>query len=297
MVIKDTPLPEPSEYQSPTNHVDISNRFGKEHLPIELDKGNRLQASEKIWGSVAHAVLAAGKRRDWKTGVQHSRIRDAAVQLGAELDQAEGNLPNSPGGKEALFRSRVDEASLMHQNFYQNNKDEDAIEEAAENAGDFLSDLEPLILADPSPYAPDDIRDQRRLARIWGIEVPPNKSPEQEPMLDRLFPKDGVRRVGPLPDNDGDSGGSGGGVPNPDDPPDGGQDGGEIQSPTNGGRHLQRREGDLSFNTEGQPGKSGPKNRKSRRKEPQARAAVAAQSSKSSRERRRVIAPRPSARR
>ena len=294
MVSREIPLPEPSEYQSPTNHVDISNRFGKEHLPIELDKGNRLQASEKIWGSVAHAVLAAGKRRDWKMGVQHSRIRDAVVQLGAELDQAEGNLPNSPGGKEALFRSRVDEASLMHQNFYQNNKDEDAIEEAAENAGDFLSDLEPLILATPSPYAPDDIRDQRRLARIWGIEVPPNKSPEQEPMLDRLFPKDGVRRVGPLPDNDGDSGGNGGGVSNPDPNPDGGQGGGELQSPTNGGRHLQRRENPDPPDKPAKPAASS-SNCRAKRQEPKAPAQckVAAGPGK---EKRRVIAPRPTAR-
>ena len=73
-MLRETPLPPPRENQPPAAHIDISTRFWQDHLPIELDNGNRLQASEKIWGSVAHTIIAIGKQRGWKVGKSHGTL-------------------------------------------------------------------------------------------------------------------------------------------------------------------------------------------------------------------------------
>ena len=54
------PLPEASSNQSPDEHMQISRRF-IEHAREELAKGERLQASQKIWGAEQHALTAVGK--------------------------------------------------------------------------------------------------------------------------------------------------------------------------------------------------------------------------------------------
>ena len=36
------------------------------HAHIELEKGDRLQASEKSWGAVAHAIKVVAARRGWR---------------------------------------------------------------------------------------------------------------------------------------------------------------------------------------------------------------------------------------
>ena len=60
-----TPLPEPG-FTPPAEHIQIRHRFWEKHRPIEMGKRNRWQASEKIWGSVAHAVNAIAKDRGWR---------------------------------------------------------------------------------------------------------------------------------------------------------------------------------------------------------------------------------------
>ena len=309
MVIKDTPLP-PVGDMSPEQHTTVSRKFILEHFPREKRKDNRLQASEKVWGAVSHALIAVGKQRGWIVGERNIQLQDVAIQLGAELDEANSirkpgrrgrrRQVNQPTTKQDEFLARFKVARSMHSNFYQNHDDFDAIDPARRNAEKFIKELESLLNRKPTAYTPRVTEDQKRLARLLGFGTR-DLTPDQ---LNEMFPQ---RKTDPngfspefgyrtpdIPDDDG--GGSGDGVPNSDDPPDGGQ-GGEAIINGGGGLNLQRREVESSFNAEGQPGKSGPKNRKSRRKEPQARAAVAAQSSKPSRERRRVIAPRPAARR
>lgn len=60
------PLPPPKQVQSPDDHMQISPRF-LEHAWDELSKGERLQASEKVYGAVGHALAAIGKERGWRT--------------------------------------------------------------------------------------------------------------------------------------------------------------------------------------------------------------------------------------
>ena len=46
----DIPLPPPKQLQSPDDHMQISRRF-LEHARDEMAKGERLQASEKVYGA------------------------------------------------------------------------------------------------------------------------------------------------------------------------------------------------------------------------------------------------------
>ena len=58
-----TPLPLPDS-NDVDDHIAISRRF-IDHARDELDRGNRLQASEKIWGAAAHALKAIAIQRGW----------------------------------------------------------------------------------------------------------------------------------------------------------------------------------------------------------------------------------------
>ena len=189
-----TPLPEPGENQSPYDHVRISRRFWEEHLPMELDKDNRLQASEKIWGSVAHTIIAIGKQRGWEVGKTHGDLEAVVVQLGAELDAAEGVPAGASEAKRNQFRRLLSVVNGIHDNFYRNDQDEDRIANAAGDAAELLSRLEPLLDTPPQPFTPRQGPDQRRLARL--LDMPPpakNDSREQQnrermAQLNRWFP-------------------------------------------------------------------------------------------------------------
>ena len=54
------------------------------HAYRELDRGDRLQASEKAWGAVAHGIKAAVARRGWRYDT-HSDAFAIARRLIAEL--------------------------------------------------------------------------------------------------------------------------------------------------------------------------------------------------------------------
>ena len=307
MVIKDTPLPPVGE-MSPEQHTDVSRRFILEHFPREKRKENRLQASEKVWGAVSHALIAVGKQRGWIVGERNIQLQDVAIQLGAELDEA--NSIRKPGRrgrrrqvnqrttKQDEFLARFKVARSMHSNFYQNHDDFDAIDPARRNAEEFIKELESLLNRKPTAYTPRVTQDQKRLARLLGFGTRDLTTDQLNEMFRQgktdpngFSPNYGYRKPD-IPDDDGE--GSGGGVSNPDPKPNGGQ-GGEAIINGGGGLNLQRRENPDPPDKPAKPvasgGRSYPK-----RTEPKAPAQckVAAGPGK---ERRRVIAPRPTARR
>lgn len=106
------PLPVQSNNQSPDQHMQISRRF-IEQAKEELAKGERLQASEKVWGAAGHALAAIGKGRGWRT---EQYAHKNAI---AELLSHEFNDPDIM----ARYRSFDHE----HVNFYQNNLDDETI--------------------------------------------------------------------------------------------------------------------------------------------------------------------------
>ena len=72
----------------------------------EFAEGRRMQASEKLWGAAAHAILAVAVERGWR----HGGHRDFIVAVRRLAEEA---------GDETLSEY-FDEARRFHANFYQN---------------------------------------------------------------------------------------------------------------------------------------------------------------------------------
>ena len=167
-----TPLPDPGQHDGAA-HVQMSKRF-QEHTSIEVSKGNRLQASEKVWASVSHAVKAVAERRGWRHN-GHGLMKDVAVQLGKEQ------------GKASVYRKHIKVAEGMHQNFYENREDWDDIEDARKDGEQFIAMLTRDRTRAPGKFTVASDSDQRRLGRLLGIKLPKDSEAAQRE-LDYLFP-------------------------------------------------------------------------------------------------------------
>ena len=62
--VPDIPRPEPGD-NSWESFAQLSERF-RQHTAIEIKKGNRLQAAEKVWASLGYSIAAVGKQREWE---------------------------------------------------------------------------------------------------------------------------------------------------------------------------------------------------------------------------------------
>ena len=149
-----TELPPPGE-SGPEDHADISRRF-LEHAETEIDRGNRLQASEKVWGAVSHALKAVAEKRGWDHG-HHQNILDISDHLGREFDRADD------------FDLLLSSAKDMHTNFYENERGEDNIRRAIRFAGEFVDQLEQVRDAPPRHFTIETLEDQGRLRRLLDI--------------------------------------------------------------------------------------------------------------------------------
>ena len=90
-------------------HAQISGEFS-ERANREFVVGNRLIASELLWGAVAHAVVAVATDRNWPKN-SHSAFKNAVRQLHHERNEPE-------------LLTFFDSAEKLHQNFYHNNLDD-----------------------------------------------------------------------------------------------------------------------------------------------------------------------------
>lgn len=93
--IKDTPI---------ESHAVHSSRLMK-HAQEQLAKGDRLQASEKAWGAVAHKVKEIAEARGW-TYDTHQHFFGLAEKIAKETD--------NPDETNTLF----DVAHGLHKNYY-----------------------------------------------------------------------------------------------------------------------------------------------------------------------------------
>lgn len=155
-----------------------------------------MQAAAKIWGAVAHAIIAIGKQRGWQVGKTPSALEDVVAQLGAELDAANGVSADAPSGDWERFRLLLSVVNGIHDKdngFRRKDLDADDIEYAAGDAAELLSHLEPLLDSPPQPYTPRPGKDQRRLARLLAMPLARDDSPDREnrerrAQLNRWFP-------------------------------------------------------------------------------------------------------------
>ena len=121
-----------------------------------MGQGDRIQASEKVWGAAAHALKAIGEQRGWIHN-NHSHIFDIGGQLGREF------------GQEQRFLDYLSQAQAMHQNFYDNIRDTRAIQRALSAVSEFVHDLDVIRNSPPLPYIIQDDTDRIRLGHLLGL--------------------------------------------------------------------------------------------------------------------------------
>ena len=76
-----------------------------EHAEEQLANGDRLQASEKAWGAVAHRIKAIADRRGWQYE-KHAQLFSIMTRLANETEDPE------------KVKNLFDVARGMHDNFY-----------------------------------------------------------------------------------------------------------------------------------------------------------------------------------
>ena len=86
-----------------SDHIRTAREFLAK-AELEFAAGDELQASEKLWGAVSHALIAAAQQRGWKHG-SHARMREAVSLLAQEINDE--SLPDA-------FES----AEKLHANYY-----------------------------------------------------------------------------------------------------------------------------------------------------------------------------------
>ena len=84
------------------------------HAELEIVQGDRLQASEKAWGAVAHRVKDIAERRGWQYET-HGQIYGIVRRLAAEL-------------REPRLNDLLRVAAGLHKNFYMDVKPVSEIE-------------------------------------------------------------------------------------------------------------------------------------------------------------------------
>ena len=133
-----TTLPEPGE-ASVADRVQISRRL-IEQAREELDGGDRLQATEKVWGAFAQMMKAHGQQRGWLNLGSHRTVGHIARHLAAEYDD----------------RAIVDAyiaADNGHRNFYDNEMSPPEISEIIIVVANVLPQLERALEESPRPVA------------------------------------------------------------------------------------------------------------------------------------------------
>lgn len=136
------------------SHAAMSRRFIA-HARDELDKGDRLQASEKLWGACAHALKAVAIQRGWDHD-KHRQIHNIAIQIGHEFGRPD-------------FETKIRVANSFHENFYENVEEEDSIRRAIDEAEDFIANLEGVRAAEPRPFTIANESDRNRVGHLLGL--------------------------------------------------------------------------------------------------------------------------------
>ena len=142
-------LPEPGS-ATVEDRVLISRRLIRQ-APGELERGDRLQATEKIWGALAQMLKAHGQQRGWLNMGSHRTVGRIAQQLAVEYDN--GRILNA-----------YIAADNGHRNFYDNEMSPPEIEDIITVVASVLPELENALSELPRPFT---IRD----GDLWRVQT------------------------------------------------------------------------------------------------------------------------------
>ena len=130
-------LPEPGA-ASVEDRAQISRRFIQQ-APYELDRGDRLQATEKAWGALAQMLKAHGQQRGWLNLGGHRTVGHIARQLHLEYNDID-------------VASAYIAADNGHRNFYDNEMSPPEIEGIIADVANILPALETALREPPRPF-------------------------------------------------------------------------------------------------------------------------------------------------
>lgn len=142
-------LPEPGS-ATVGDRVQISRRLIQQ-APGELVRGDRLQATEKIWGALAQMLKAHGQQRGWLNMGSHRTVGHIARQLHLEYDEID-------------VASAYIAADNGHRNFYDNEMSPAEIEDIITVVANVLPELERALDEPPRPFT---IRD----GDLWRVRT------------------------------------------------------------------------------------------------------------------------------
>ena len=97
----------------------------------EFAAGDTLQASEKMWGAAAHAIMAVAQQRGWPFG-NHRVMINAARRVASDQND------------EALLAGLY-AARLFHSNFYHGHMDDEELEPTANDVRRFVDKMLALV--------------------------------------------------------------------------------------------------------------------------------------------------------
>jgi dihydrofolate reductase len=146
------PLPELGDTDSP-DHTAISRRFLTQ-AKKELGKGDRLQASEKAWGTLAHSLKAIAQARGWRHW-EHNHVLAIGYQLAREHHWPDLQLATTY-------------ANTLHQNVYENFAGTRVIQGGIDLVETLLPELDAIRLATPGPFTIQDEDDRGYLRLLTG---------------------------------------------------------------------------------------------------------------------------------
>ncbi len=119
---------------SPPDRYEEISRHLLEQAQAALDKGDILQASDKVWGATAHAVKAVCQRMGWNHHA-HNHISAAANYVASGLNRQD--LMEAFGFLEA-----------MHVNYYEHQKEADQVRLEVNRAAFFVGEFSALAFSE-----------------------------------------------------------------------------------------------------------------------------------------------------
>ena len=146
------PSPELGDTDSP-DHTEISRMFLRQ-AEEELGKGDRLQASEKAWGALAHSLKAIAQSRGWRHR-GHNHVLAIGYQIARERGLSDLQLATTY-------------ANTLHENFYEHYVGRRVIQNGIGLIEPLLPELEAIRLDNPRPFTIEDEDDRGYLRLLTG---------------------------------------------------------------------------------------------------------------------------------
>ena len=171
------PVPDPPLPDLPLNDVEKQvqmSRWFQEHVYNDLAEENHIQASEKMWAAVAHALKAIAIQRGWSHH-KYSDLDDIARQIGHE------------NGAKAEFSATFSHAEKLHDNIRLDNIELDVLVEDRADVEHSLGILEVARKKGAHPTKIETPGNQRRIARLLSLRLSDRPKKESQ-QLNLLLP-------------------------------------------------------------------------------------------------------------